>query len=47
MRGVSKDVVVRMVPEMRRQLAGLPVGVGAELNRVRWPDPLVNFPNRQ
>ena len=47
MRGLSKDAAVRMVPEMRRQLAGLPVGVGAELNRFRWPDPLVNFPNRQ
>ncbi len=47
MRGLSKDVAVRMVPEMRRQLAGLPVGVGAELNRFRWTNPLVNFPNRQ
>lgn len=47
MRGLSKDVAVRMVPEMRCQLAGLPVGLGAELNRFRWPDPLVNFPNRQ
>lgn len=28
MRGLSKDVAVRMVPEMRCQLAGLPVGVG-------------------